>query len=282
MITVEEALRRGVSQLSARPELRDTALQDAALLLMHTLGVTRATLVAHPGRRFTPDEQVAYQALLQRRVVFEPLQYILGEQEFYGLPLKVTPAVLIPRPETEHLVEAVLARLPKHVPVRIADVGTGSGAIAIALAHLLPLAEVTALDISADALAIAEENAQRHGVAHRMRFLSSDLLAAVAGEAFDAVVSNPPYIPSADRTTMHPQVTEFEPAGALFAGDDGLAIYQRLIPEASLSLKQGGLLAMEFGFGQRNAIAALLSGWSEVEFIDDLQGIPRVALARKQ
>ncbi|SNS27054.1 [protein release factor]-glutamine N5-methyltransferase [Granulicella rosea] len=280
MITVEEALRRGVSQLSARPELRETALQDAALLLMHTLGVTRATLVAHPERRFTTEEQVAYQAMLQRRVVFEPLQYILGEQEFYGLPLKVTPAVLIPRPETEHLVEAVLARLPKDKPVRIADIGTGSGAIAIALAHLLPLAEVAALDLSPAALSIARENAIRHGVQDRIRFIESDLLAAVAGERFDAIVSNPPYIPSADRETMHPQVTEFEPAGALFAEDDGLAVYQRLIPQAAQSLEPSGLLAMEFGFGQRDAIAELLSGWDAVGFIDDLQGIPRVALAR--
>jgi len=279
-MTYEEALRRGVSQLSARPELREHALQDAALLLMHTLGVSRTTLKAHPQFRLSREQQEAYQAALQRRLVFEPIQYITGEQEFYGLAFHVNPAVLIPRPETEHLVEAVFERLAKDASVRIADIGTGSGAIAVALAHLLPLAEVTGTDLSREALAVARGNAERHGVAGRTRFLEADLLSGVDG-VFDAVVSNPPYIPDGDAAGLHAQVRDFEPAMALFAGTTGLEVYERLIPQALEALKPGGLLALEIGFGQRGGIAELLKGWDEMEFVEDLQGIARVALARR-
>jgi len=209
------------------------------------------------------------------------VQYITGQQEFYGLMLKVSPAVLIPRPETELLVEAVLARLPADQPVRIADVGTGSGAIAVALAHALPMAQVTAVDLSEAALKVATENAAAHGVIGRVKFLLSDLLARAGAEPFDAVVSNPPYIPEGDRDSLHRQVKDHEPEMALFAGADGLEVYRRLVPQAWAALKPGGLLAMEIGYGQREAVAALVSGWNEVEFLDDLQGIPRVVLARR-
>ena len=282
MIDVQQALIRAAGQLAAHPDLRSTAVPDATLLLMHSLGIDRATLIAHPERPLTRDQLVDIQRLVERRLRFEPIQYILGTQEFYGLEFKVTPAVLIPRPETETLVEAVLARLPQNQPLRIADIGTGSGAIAVALAHSLPKSQITALDLSPHALEIAQQNAATNGVAGRIRFIESDLLAAVAGEpTFDAIVSNPPYIPSTDAPTLHPQVREFEPAQALFAGPEGLDIYARLIPQAFALLKPNGLLAMEIGHGQRDAIAALLANWHDVAFIPDLQQIPRVAIARR-
>jgi release factor glutamine methyltransferase len=283
LITLRDALTRAAGQLAAHPDLRATAVPDASLLFMHALNLDRAALLAHPERPLDRDQQAILQRLIERRLRFEPIQYITGQQEFFGLALRVTPDVLIPRPETELLVEAVLNRLTDHnAPLRIVDVGTGSGAIAIALAHHLPNAFVTALDLSPSALAIAQQNAQIHALAARICFLHSDLLAAVASEPpFDAIVSNPPYIPDADVSTLHPQVRDFEPSRALFAGESGLEVYERLIPQAFSLLKPSGLLALEFGFGQCDAIASLLSAWRPVEFLNDLQQIPRVALARR-
>lgn len=275
MLTVREALGRAADQLAAHPELRPTALPDAAWLLMHLLGVDRAVLRAHPERRLERKQLAAYQALVERRLRFEPVQYIVGEVEWFGLRLRVAPGVLIPRPETELLVEAVLARVAPEA--RIVDVGTGSGAIAIALASRLPSSEIVALDLSADALRISAENAASNGAT--LRLVASDLLAAVEGP-FDCVVSNPPYIPLADAPALAAQVRDWEPAEALFAGDSGLDIYRRLIPEAARKLRLGGLLALEIGFGQREAVLALLAGWRAVEVLDDLQGIARVVLAR--
>jgi release factor glutamine methyltransferase len=288
MITLEQALTRASGQLAAHPDLRPTAVPDAAVLLMHLLAIDRAALIAHPERKLDREQLADYQRLIERRLRFEPIQYILGTQEFFGLSLRVTPAVLIPRPETELLVEAFLGRLrdgqpatPK--PLRLADVGTGSGAIAIALAHAIPQAQVMAFDLSPAALALAAENARSHHVTGRIRFLVSDLLEALPPDAepFDAILSNPPYIPEGDLPTLHPQVREHEPAQALFAGPDGLDLYRRLIPQAAVRLQPGGLLALEFGFGQREALALLLAGWQSVEFLPDLQGIPRIALASK-
>jgi len=280
MLTYREALTRATSQLSAHPDLRPPALTDASTLLQHFLGIDRATLIAHPERSLTRDQLAGYQLLITRRLRFEPIQYILGETEFYGLRLKVSPAVLIPRPETELLVEAVLHRLPHDQPLHLADIGTGSGAIAIALANSLPTAHVTALDLSPDALAIARENAHTHAIADRITFLESDLLAALPTRTkLDAIVSNPPYVPLADSPTLHPQVRDYEPSLALFAGPTGLDLYRRLIPQAFRHLHPGGLLALEIGFGQRDALASLLSNWHSVAFLPDLQGIPRVTLA---
>jgi release factor glutamine methyltransferase len=282
MLTLREALTRATDQLSAHPELRPTALPDAAVLLMHLLGIDRATLIAHPERTLDREQQAAYQRLVERRLRFEPIQYITGEVDFYGLTLRVTPAVLIPRPETELLVEAVLNRLTDYAGIRLVDVGTGSGAIAIALAHAMPLSFVTAVDLSPDALALAEDNARLNRLEERIRFLQSDLLAAVGDEEpFDVVVSNPPYVASTDAATLHPQVRDNEPAIALFAGATGMDIYERLVPEALERLKPNGLLALEIGQGQQGGIAALLTQWTEVEFLPDLQQIPRVALARR-
>ena len=282
-MTLRQALIAAATRFSADGHLRATATRDAELLLLHTLQIPRVTLLAHPDDELTQDQQVLYEKNIARRLHYEPIQYITGQQEFYGLLLNVTPAVLIPRPETEHLVEAVLKLLPANKPLKIADVGTGSGAISIALAVNLPNAELTALDISTDALIVAASNAYEHNVTARTRFLQSDLLSALnhEAEAFDAIVSNPPYVAETDHDILHPQVRDHEPATALFSGETGLDIYRRLIPEAYNALKPNGLLALEIGHDQQGDIALMLQIWHNVSFVNDLQQIPRVALARR-
>jgi release factor glutamine methyltransferase len=272
--TVRAALLSGTSEL----DFLASGRRDAELLLMRVLGRDHAWLMTHADGELSAEQLSQFGNWVARRARQEPVQYILGETEFYGLTLRVTPAVLIPRPETEHLVEAVLARVRRDAAVRICDVGTGSGAIAVALAHALPLARVMAVDLSAAALDVARENAERHGVAERVRLVESDLLHAVRGERFDVVVSNPPYV--AEGEVLEAQVREYEPREALFAGPTGMEIYPRLIPEAWEVLAPGGWLLMEIGHGQREALAELLMGWDGVEFVADLQGIPRVAIAQ--
>lgn len=272
-------LRAAIDEAAARLAHLPTARRDAELLLMAVLGRDRAWILTHWDDDLSAAQIQRYEARLIRRISGEPIQYILGQQEFYGLAFRVSPDVLIPRPETEHLIEAAIARLPLNQPVRIADIGTGSGAIAVTLAHLLPQAQVTALDLSQPALAMAQYNAQFHHVLGRTRFLVSDLLDAVRGETFDAVVSNPPYI--ANDEVLEAQVRDFEPHSALFAGPTGLEIYRHLIPQAAQALSPGGWLLLEIGHGQRDALTALLAGWDELSFADDLQGIPRVAIARR-
>jgi release factor glutamine methyltransferase len=278
--TLRQALTLATTQLAQSPDLQNDARRDAELLLLHHLGITRAQLLADPTRELTATQLATYEAAITRRLANEPIQYITGHQEFYGLDFHVTPAVLIPRPETELLVEAVLKHLPANRPLRIADIGTGSGILAITLAVHLPLAEITAIDISPEVLAITRRNAETHEVAHRIHFLESDLLTSTPGP-FDAIVSNPPYVPTSDRQTLHPQVRDHEPHTALFAGPTGLDIYTRLIPQALAALTPGGLLAIEFGHGQSESIRQLLSGWQEISLLNDLQNIPRTALARK-
>ena len=281
--TLREALTAATLRLAADPYLQPNAARDAQLLLLHTLDIPHAALLAHPERTLTPDHQAAYEALLARRLTLEPIQYITGTQDFYGITLQVTPAVLIPRPETELLVEAVLHRLPTHQPLRILDVGTGSGAIAIALAHHLPLAHITAVDISPSALDIARQNAATHQLQPRITFLESDLLNNLATTStFHAIVSNPPYIPDSDRPTLHPQVRDHEPSTALFAGPHGLDLYRRLIPQAHTALLPKGLIALEIGHAQHMPIIELLAGWDDPHLLPDLNGIPRVALALKR
>ncbi len=275
---LHESLTHGAKTLegvSAQPR------RDAELLLLRVIDRDRTFLLTHPEVELTPAQITQYDAWLRRRITHEPIQYILGEQEFYGLTFVVTPDVLIPRPETEHLVDALLARVRHDEALHIADIGTGSGAIAVALARALPRAHFTALDISEAALAVAQRNAAAHHVENRMQFLRSDLLNTVAGEHFDAIVSNPPYVAEADRAALEPQVRDYEPASALFAGPSGLDIYQRLIPQAYAALKPGGWLLMEIGQGQRDALAQLLTNWNNLCFIDDLQKIPRVAVAQR-
>jgi release factor glutamine methyltransferase len=269
----------------AHPE---RARRDTETLLLHALktnvpDANLAWLIAHEDEPLAADAAGPFCDLIERRLAGEPIQYITGEAEFYGLPFHVNRDVLIPRPETEHLVEKAMALAAEFVRPKIVDVGTGSGAIAVALAHALPFAEITATDISADALAVAKANAARNGVADRVRFFKGDLLEAVAGEHFDIVISNPPYVPESDRTTLDVEVRDYEPAQALFAGEDGLQIYRRLIPAAFDALVPGGYLALEIGYGQRAGIEALLvrEGFAGIKFIPDLQGIARVAVARR-
>jgi release factor glutamine methyltransferase len=273
-----KTIRQAVAD-AARRLHGEHAVRDAELLLMHALGITRASLLANPQRELSSEEYARYGELIAERATGKPIQHITGTQEFFGLAFAVTSDVLIPRPETEHLVEAVIAALPKDRVVKIADVGTGSGAIAVALAHALPLAQVTALDISPAALDVAARNANSHDMDARVRFLQSNLLSACAGEVFDVIVSNPPYI--AESEVLEKQVREFEPALALFAGSTGYEVYERLIPQAWNSLRSYGLLAMEMGFGQSTRLAEMLQAWKNVEFVNDLQGIPRVVLARR-
>jgi len=281
-MTLAEWLQRGETQLRGGPH-PERARRDVEVLMLHLIKRDRAYLIAHPLDMLSAEGAVRYYTLIERRVAGEPIQYITGETEFYGLPFQVDRNVLIPRPETEHLVEKVLALAGEFERPRIVDVGTGSGAIAIALAHKLPAARITAVDISAAALTIARGNAERNGVAGRVRFLEGDLLAPVAGKQFEIVVSNPPYVAESDRGTLAVEVRDHEPAVALFAGG-GLDVYRRLIPDGWAALVPGGFLAMEIGLGQNSAVAELMvdAGFEQVEFIADLQGIPRVVSARRK
>jgi len=273
------SLRAALDDAALRLAPSQTARRDAELLLMHAISCDRAFLLTHPEMKLALEQAATYDSWLSRRAQNEPVQYIVGEQEFFGLKFRVTPDVLIPRLETEHLVEAALARVNHNAPLRIADIGTGSGAIAVALAHALPNARVAATDISQAALDVARGNAELHGAGARIEFIESDLLGAVKEESFDLIVSNPPYV--ADSEQPEAQVRDFEPRLALFAGPDGLDVYRRLIPPAREALKPGGWLLMEIGHGQREALWELLRGWDEASFIGDLQGIPRVACARR-
>jgi release factor glutamine methyltransferase len=274
--TVRQALDAATLRLEASSR---TPRRDAELLLMRVLGWDRAALLTRPERILSTAETVEYQALLTRRKAAEPMQYITGVQQFFGLDFKVTREVLIPRPETELVVEALLDRVNRDQPLRIVDVGTGSGAIAVALAHALPNSQITAVDLSEPALAVARENAAQHGVLERVRLVHADLLAGCAPRSFEAVVSNPPYV--AESEVLEAQVRDYEPATALYAGPSGLEIYEQLIPQARETLTPGGWLILEIGYGQRDAVSALLREWADLKFQNDLQGIPRVAAVRR-
>ena len=282
-----ELLAEAQSVLAAGPH-PDRSRQDAETLLLqisvrHDPARNRAWLLTHLDSQIAADDAAEFHARVKRRFAGEPIQYIAGEAEFYGLPFFVTSDVLIPRPETEHLVEKALQLSAKFAGPRIVDVGTGSGAIAVALATHLRSSSITAMDISSAALAIARRNAQRNCVADRIRFLAGDLLAPVAGEQFETVVSNPPYVAEADRGTLAVEVREFEPETALFAGSDGLSVYRRLIPAAHDALAADGILLLEIGHGQWKAVGGLLesAGFGDIEFTADLQGIPRVVTGRR-
>jgi len=276
----------------------ERARRDAETLLLDTLGkdapeanveMNLAWLIAHDADPLSPDRAAAFCDAIERRLAGEPVQFVTGEAEFYGLSFHVNRAVLIPRPETELLVERAIELAGKlrqsgaTSSPRIVDVGAGSGAIAVALAHELPFAQIAATEVSAAALAVARANAARHGAASRIRFLEGDLLAPVAGEQFDFIVSNPPYVPDGDRPTLDVEVRNYEPAQALFAGSDGLAIYRRLLPESFQALAPGGILLLEIGYGQKPAVQSLLetAGFKAIEFFADLQAIPRVAVAQR-
>jgi release factor glutamine methyltransferase len=253
--------------------------RDAELILAHVLGCGPTALLTHPERLLTAQQAEQFETLLKRRLASEPVQYLTGQQEFFGLVFEVSPDVLIPRPETEHLVEAVLERFDRDANPHMVDVGTGSGAIAVTIAHALTRSRVMAVDLSLAALEVARRNAERHGVIDRVILRQSDLLAGSGSAEFDVVVSNPPYIANGEK--LERQVSDYEPRSALYAGPTGLEIYERLIPQAIQALKPQGWLTMEIGYGQQPALEALLGGWHEVSFVPDLQGIPRVVQARR-
>ncbi len=272
---------------------------NAELLIIFTLGCNRAYLYAHPERELTPDETQRYDEAIARRATGVPAQYTTGHQEFWGLDLIVSPTVLIPRPETEHVLEAVLellgtpdgrgrgASATAGAPtalrsIRIADVGTGSGAITLALAKELPEAEIFATDISADALEIARANAARHDLSSRVKFHQADLLSGLAQAEFDFVVSNPPYVGESEEDHVQLEVRKFEPRNAVFAGPTGLEVIARLIPQAHATLRPGGWLIFEISGTIAEEVRQLLSGWTDVKVTNDLQGIARVARARKK
>jgi release factor glutamine methyltransferase len=312
---LKECLKNAEFRLAAGPHA-ERAHADAELLLMQIIGRNRAYLIAHSDKVLSTEEAARYEVFIERRAIGEPIQQILGEQEFFRMPFRVTPDVLIPRPETEFLVERVIHLIPlfhpksEHFfsfrgvrtgsdaikrredignlevagwPPRVLDVGTGSGAIAVSIAHDWPEAEITAIDLSPAALEVARRNAESLGFVDHIRFLEGDLLTPVVGERFEIIVSNPPYVPSTDRAQLSVEVRDYEPALALFAGEDGLEVYRRLIPVAFIALTPRGFLALEIGYGQSLAITELLirSGFTQIEFIPDLQGIPRVACAQK-
>ena len=278
---------------------------NAELLLMFTLNCDRAYLYGHPERELTGDEHSRYEAALAERARGVPAQYITGHQEFWGMDLIVSPAVLIPRPETEHMIETVLelhasasgVQRPASGPQisavgvsesrkpgagsRILDLGTGSGCIALALAKELPHADIHASDISAPALEIARANAGRHQLESRIQFHQTDLLTGFENSSFDFIVSNPPYVGDSEEDEVQLEVRKFEPRNAVFAGPTGLEVIQRLIPQAHAALRPGGWLVMEISGTVSEEVRQLLEGWNDVRIRPDLQSIPRVAQARK-
>ena len=283
--TVGELRRKAVDVLQAAGIANP--IREADWLLASALGVSPLTLVLERERRVTrPHAERAWNHIL-RRAAHEPLQYLLGTQEFRGLDMTVTPNVLIPRPETEILVEETLlavAGLPRPV---IADVGTGSGCIAVSVARERPTAAIFAMDISSEALSVARSNARRHGVQSVCRFVQADLLEACSISAegtFDVIVSNPPYIPDEELGGLQPEVARYEPYLALAAGSDGLAYHRRILKESPPLLKPGGYLILELGFGQAEAVSrmACVDGvFAAVGCREDAAGIKRVLVARK-
>jgi len=293
------ALRDGVAQLE-REQLPSAGLA-AELLLMHVIGRDRAWIYAHPEQELDDKTRDQYFSLIARRLSGVPTQHLTGHQEFWGLDFEVTPDVLIPRPETEHVIEVALERLGvssgagterRKEEFRIADVGTGSGCIAIALAHELPAAQITATDISAAALEVARRNASHHDVSARIDFVQCNLLDLSLHESriashesphFELIASNPPYIGRWEAASLAREVREQEPELALYGGETGTEIYGPLIAQAAALLTPGGILVLELGHTSAEHVSRLLDApeWSSVAVTKDLAGIPRVASAKR-
>lgn len=276
--SIQTLLAQDSAQLATALALdSSTARIEVQCLLQQTLNVPRAYLLAHPERRLNAQEHKRYHELLQRRLGGEPVAYILGEREFFGLNLKVTPATLIPRPDTELLVELALQLIPSALPARVLDLGTGSGAIALAIAHERPRAAVLACDASIGALAVAQENAQQLALSN-VSFVHSSWFAQIAAQRFDLIVANPPYIAAADPHLGRGDV-RFEPASALASGRDGLDDIRHIVSHAPAWLQPGARLLLEHGYDQAMQVRALLqqAGYGEVFSARDLAGIERVS-----
>lgn len=254
---------------------------DQRVLLSHAMSRPIAWLLAHPEETLTPIEAARYEALLARREVGEPAAYLVGEREFHGLSFEVTPAVLIPRPETELLVDRVLAAIPANASMRVIDLGTGSGVIAITLAAMRPKIEVLAVDSDPEALKVAERNAERMKVTNRVQFRQARWFSGMSGEGFDVVVSNPPYIAELDAHLSQGDL-RFEPRTALVGGRDGLQDLAVIIELSTAHLPEGGLLALEHGYDQAGVVRRLMTaaGFVGVQSSPDLSGIERVTEGR--
>ncbi len=275
---IQDILRNDCKRLEAALELDSgSARIEVQCLLQAVLQVNRAWLFTHPEQPLDADQLARYTALLERRLGGEPIAYLLGEREFYGLTFKVSPVTLIPRPETELLVELALQRIPEHGAYRVLDLGTGSGAIALSIAHARPDAEVVAVDASAAALEVAQFNTQQLGLGN-VRLLHSDWFSALRGERFDMIVSNPPYIAAADAHLAQGDV-RFEPSSALASGADGLDDIRRICAQAKAHLNANGWLLFEHGYDQAVRVRALLqqSGFAGIFSARDLSGIERVS-----
>lgn len=262
---------------------RDEATLDAEVLARHVLNCDRATLLIRARDPLPSAFDRLFDALVQRRVAREPVAYIVGHREFWGLEFEVTPAVLIPRPETELIIEESLSTMPARDAVRrIIDIGTGSGCLAIALAIEFPGAMVTGTDVSLDALEIAAWNCSRHDVTNRVSLIRTEVLDDIL-ESADLIVSNPPYLREGEALQLQPEVGRYEPAAALFAGPDGLDVIRKLLLESPSRLADGGRLIVEFGINQESGLydAARRSGWTVDHIRRDLQSIPRVAVLRR-
>ena len=275
---------------AARRRLREAGISqtesdlDARLLAQHVLGWTTERFLSD-GHAQAPDGFLSqYHTLVERRITREPLAYIVGAREFWGLELEVTPDVLIPRPATELIVEAILELFPdRTAPLTVADICTGCGCVAVAIAHERPASRIVATDISPEALEVARRNAARHGVSDRIAFRHGDLLHGVDGP-LDAIVANPPYVVDGARPALQPEVRDYEPALALFGGREGLDLVTRLVADAPRRLRPGGYLVFEFGLGQDVEIEELIDSSPDLELIElrrDLEGIARTAVARR-
>lgn len=273
---------------AARERLREAGIShaelDARLLAQHVLGWTAERFLTEAQSGEPDGFAQDYESLVARRATREPLAYIVGTREFWGLDFEVSPAVLIPRPSTELIVEAMLERFPERsLPLAIADACTGCGCVAVALAHERPAASIVATDISVEALIVAHRNAVRHHVAERVAVRHTDLLEGVQG-MFDAIVANPPYVLDDAGPALQPEVRDHEPAVALFGGADGLALLSRLVAAAPSRLRKDGYLIFEFGFGQDVEIEEMIEASPHLELEDlirDLEGIARTAVARR-
>lgn len=290
MIAIHARVAKGRDRLRRAGISREEADLDARLLAQTLLGWDAARFFTSANEPEPADFAARYRPLVARRAAREPLAYITGRQAFWDLEFEVSPAVLIPRPETELIVEAALERFPdRDASLEVADVCTGSGCLAVALAHERPATRIVATDVSAEALRMARRNADRYAVADRVEFVQADVFdgSGKRGTAplFDLIVSNPPYVPAGDRARLQPEVRDHEPPIALFAGDDGLAVIRRLIEQSVARLKTGGLLIFEFGLGQADAVRELISerpGLTVLDVKQDLQGIPRTAVVYRR